>query len=218
MRSEPTATLVALFWVVLGCVHSTTGRFEEAIAEFEASDRRNPPPERAVLLVGSSSIALWATLQQDFPSVPTIRRGFGGSEIEDVLHYVDRIVIPYRPRIVVLYVGDNDLASGKTPDRVFSDLSQLVTVLHRELPNTRIAFISIKPSLARWHLIASIRAVNELVKARAAKDRRLAYIDVFTPMLGPDGSPRRELFVEDGLHLSPEGYALWRRIVAPFLR
>jgi lysophospholipase L1-like esterase len=193
-------------------------RWEPNIRKFEEEDRKNPPPANAVVFVGSSSIVKWTTLQRDFPGVPVIQRGFGGSDLSDTLHFADRIVIPYRPKTVVVYAGDNDLSRGKTPDRVVSDYKALVAKVHQALPETRIAYIAIKPSLARWKLVDSVRAVNEQIRALAAKDRRLVFIDVFAPMLGPDGMPRKELFVQDGLHLSPEGYALWKGIVGPALQ
>lgn len=190
----------------------------EEIARFEAADRLTPPRPGGVLFVGSSSIRLWPALEADFPSVDILQRGFGGSELSDVAHYAPRIVLPYRPRLVVLYAGDNDLAAGKSPRAVFRDYQAFVELVRRALPETRIAFIAIKPSGARWALIEQMRATNALVRRYAASDPRLLYLDVFTPMLGPDGMPREELFVADRLHLNARGYALWRDLLAPLVR
>lgn len=189
--------------------------WESEIKAFEEADRRAAVAEGGVLFVGSSSIRLWETLAADFPSVKVVNRGFGGSHLEDSTHYADRIVIPYRPRLIVLYAGDNDIESGKSPSRVLADFKEFVRVVRRRLPRTRIAFISIKPSPARWHLADQVRRANELIRAYAERTRGLVFIDVFTPMLGSDGKPRPELFVEDGLHLSTEGYRLWRRVISP---
>jgi len=189
-------------------------RWEPQIRKFEESDRKDPPPKNGVVFVGSSSIVKWTTLREDFPGLPVIQRGFGGSELSDTLHFADRIVLPYRPRTVVVYAGDNDLAKNKPPEQVFSDYRALVAKIHRALPKTRIAYIAIKPSIARWKLIDRVRAANEMIRHEAAWDKRLLYLDVFTPMLGRDGLPRKELFVQDGLHLSPEGYAVWKKVVA----
>jgi len=145
-----------------------------------------------------------------------INRGFGGSEIADSTFFVDRIVIPYRPKMVVLYAGDNDLAGGRTPQQVFQDYKAFVERVHRKLPNIRIAFISIKPSPARASLLQSMREANGLIKAYAIHARRLIHIDVFTPMLDKDGSPRPELFGR--LHMNSEGYRLWKLVVAPIIR
>jgi lysophospholipase L1-like esterase len=193
-------------------------RWEADIRAFEEADRKAPAPEGAVLFVGSSSIRMWDTLQRDFPDVRLVQRGFGGSTLADVVFYADRIILPYRPRMVVVYAGDNDLAAGKTPETVFADYKALVRKIRRALPRTRIAFIAIKPSLARWKLIASIRKANALIEEHASRHRRLRYVDVFTPMLDRDGTPRKELFVEDGLHLNARGYALWKDVLAPTLR
>ena len=188
--------------------------FEAEIRAFEAADAKQMPPAGAVLFVGSSSIRLWTTLAEDFPDHTVINRGFGGSRIPDSARYADRIVIPYKPKTIVLYAGDNDIAAGATPEQVLADFKVFVEKVHDALPETRIHFISIKASIARWALVDKIRAANRLVSAYAKEhSKRLAYIDIFTPMLGNDGKPRAELLVEDGLHLTPAGYELWTSIV-----
>ncbi len=190
----------------------------EEIVRFEAADRLTPPRPGGVLFVGSSSIRLWPALEADFPGVNVLQRGFGGSELSDVVHYAPRIVLPYRPRLIVLYAGDNDLAAGKSPVAVFRHYRAFVALVLRELPETRIAFIAIKPSGARWALVEQVRAANALVRRYTASDPRLLYVDVFTPMLGPDGMPREELFVADRLHMNARGYALWRDLLVPIVR
>jgi lysophospholipase L1-like esterase len=120
--------------------------------------------------------------------------------------------------MVVLYAGDNDLAAGRTPARVFADFQEFVSIVHRDLPNTRIAFIAIKPSIARASIIDKIRATNQLIRDYTRTDNKLIYVDVFTPMLDASGQPRRELFLEDGLHMNAKGYAIWRDLVTPVLR
>ena len=215
--------LVMIFWAVAFTaigqgLQSPENKWETEIKKFEEADRQNPPPKGAVLFVGSSSIRLWQSLGKDFPGIKVINRGFGGSELADSTFYVDRIVIPYRPKMVVLYAGDNDLASGKTPQQVFEDYKAFVGRVHQKLPATRIAFISIKPSPARASLLQSMKDANGMIKAYATHARKLIYIDVFTPMLGKDGSPRPELFGPDRLHMNSEGYRLWKTVVAPSIR
>ncbi|GAC1479887.1 MAG: SGNH/GDSL hydrolase family protein [Gemmatimonadaceae bacterium] len=190
----------------------------EDIAAFEAADRRAPPPPHGVLFVGSSSIRLWPSLTSDFPGVDVVQRGFGGSELGDVVHFAPRIVLPYKPRLIVLYAGDNDIAEGKSPEDVFRSYEAFVALVRRELPEARIAWIAIKPSGARWGLVDKMRAANALVKRRVATDPHLLYVDVFTPMLDGDGLPREELFVADRLHMNARGYALWRELIAPIVR
>jgi len=194
-----------------------TGRFAEDIRRFEAADRETAPPAHPVLFVGSSSIRMWTSLAGDFPGVPVLNRGFGGSEAEDVLRYADRIVFPYRPRLIVLYEGDNDLAAGKSVDRVAGDLDSLITLIHARLPGTPVAFISIKPSLARRNLLDAMREVNARIRARADADPKLHYVDVMTPMLDARGEPRPGIYLPDGLHMNATGYAIWAKAVAPLL-
>src|SRR6267378_4228626 len=164
--------LVMIFWAVAftatgQALQSPGNKWEPEIKKFEEADRQNLPPKGAVLFIGSSSIQLWKSLADDFPGTKVINRGFGGSELADSTFYVDRIVIPYRPKIVVLYAGDNDLANGKTPQHVFEDYKAFVERVHRKLPDTRIAFISIKPSPSRASLLQSMKDANGLIKAYA---------------------------------------------------
>ena len=221
------AALTGLGLVLLACLGVAApgeepSPFEAEIKAFEAADREKPPPEGAVLFVGSSSIRLWATLAEDFPGVRAINRGFGGSQVADSTRFADRIVLPYKPRQVVLYAGDNDIAAGKTPEQVLADFKAFVDKVHRALPEAKITYIAIKPSTARWHLVEQIREANRLIKALCDRPEdegdRLAFADVFTPMLGDDGMPRKELLVEDGLHLSREGYRLWAEVLRPLVR
>ena len=193
-------------------------QFEPEIKAFEDADITNPPAEGGVLFIGSSSIRLWKSLAEDFPRARVINRGFGGSHVEDSVDFADRVLFRAKPRLIVFYAGDNDIESGKSPAVALEDFQNFVAVVHQKLPRTRIAFISIKPSPARWHLAEKVREANRLIKNFIEHDRRLDYIDVFTPMLGGDGRPRAELFVEDRLHMNEAGYSLWRSVVAPFLR
>ncbi len=228
MRTSISPSLAAILCLVVTTWASLHARgeeakpkplpFEEQILAFEAADAKNRPAEGGVLFLGSSSIRLWTTLDDDFPGVAVINRGFGGSKIVDSTYYAGRIVIPYKPKTVVVYAGDNDLAAGNSPRRVREDFQALVETVHAKLPDTRILFLSIKPSLARWKIITQIREANALVKDFTAKNKKLGYVDVFTPMLGADGKPRPELLDKDGLHLTRAGYEIWRDAITPFIR
>jgi lysophospholipase L1-like esterase len=195
-----------------------SAQWESEIAQFEAADRINPPAPGGVVFVGSSSIRMWPNLQADFPGVNVLQRGFGGSELADAVYFAPRIVLKYRPRLIVLYAGDNDIANGKSPQAVFRDYTNFVSLVKRDLPETRIAFISIKPSASRWGLVDKMRDANALIRDYIAKDPRQTYVDVFTPMLGANGSPRDELFLEDKLHMTPAGYAIWRNLLTPIVQ
>lgn len=146
-----------------------------------------------------------------------MNRGFGGSQLRDAFHYAETIAIRYRPRQIVLYSGENDLAAGRTPQQVLADFRAVVARLRSDLPDVPIAFISFKPSPARAHLLDMQRTANALIRKQAASMDRVVYVDIFTPMLGVTGQPRAELFGEDRLHMNRAGYLLWRKIIAPYL-
>ncbi len=190
-------------------------KYAKEMAAFEEQDKKDPAIG-GIVFVGSSSIRLW-DLKKSFPDVAALNRGFGGSEIPDSVNHVDLLVIRHKPRIVIFYAGDNDIANGRTPQQVFTDYKAFVTKVQAALPQTRIAFIGIKPSIQRWALVDKVRAANALVREFAATDDRLGFIDVDGPMLGWDEKPRKDLFIADGLHMTPKGYVVWTALVRPFL-
>ena len=194
-----------------------TSRWEKTIQAMEERDSKHPPPKGEILLCGSSSARGW-NVRKYFPDHKVVNRGFGGSQIHDSTEFADRVILPFEPRILLLYAGDNDIASGKPPETVCGSFRLFVQKVHAALPECRIVFIAIKPSIARWKLVEKMREANRLIKAVTEADERLDYVDIDTPMLGDDGKPRRELSAKDGLHLSPEGYELWTKLVLPHLR
>jgi lysophospholipase L1-like esterase len=223
MRNARTIALLAIFPILgillCGAVPAWAedeDGWESTIHSFEAQDRESMPPEGAVLFVGSSSIRLW-NLDESFPDLETINRGFGGSTITDVNRYAERIVIPYQPATVVFYAGDNDINRGDTPEEVFECFKTFVGKVQSALPKTEIIFISIKPSIARWKLWDKMTTANELIEAFCEKDERLTYVDLGKTILGEDGEPRPDLLMQDGLHLNEDGYAKWNEALRPYL-
>ena len=192
-------------------------RWEPAIRAFEAADKTNPPPRNAIEFIGSSSIRRWTNAPAQFPGHRIFNRGFGGSHLSDSVAFLNRIVIPYRPQLIVLYAGDNDLNAGKSPPDVSAAFQEFVRRVHRKLPETRIAFIAIKPCPAREKHLAEVRTANRLIREFMAGQEQLVFVDVFTPSLTPEGRPRADLYLKDGLHLNPAGYKLWASIVKPVL-
>ncbi len=188
-------------------------RFSEAVVAFKSADSLKKPLPNSVLFVGSSSIRGWETLSTDFPELDVINRGFGGSHMSDLIFFMDDLVFPYRPNAILVYEGDNDIAAGKTPEKVLSDYNDFVAKVLEKWPDKPIFFISIKPSLDRIDHIENMSKANALIKARTAESDNLYYIDVFTVMLGEDGTPRTDIFIEDGLHMNKAGYALWTEVV-----
>lgn len=197
---------------------ATPDKWAADIAQFTTADARQPPAPGAVVFVGSSSIRLWATLAQDFPGVVSINRGFGGSELADSIFYADHIVIPYHPRLVVLYAGENDLNAGKSPEDVLADFRAFRAKVHTALPESRIIFLAIKESPVRAKIRAQVLTANRLIAADCATDPRCTFVDVATPLLDPTGGYRPELFGADQLHLFPAGYAIWTKVLAPYLK
>jgi lysophospholipase L1-like esterase len=195
-----------------------TNRFESEIRAFEASDVTNAPPKDGILFIGSSSIRLWKTLARDFPRYHVINRGFGGSEISDSIFYADRIATLYKPRLIVIYAGGNDIHAGKTPETVAADFKVFVERIHAALPKTRIAYISIAPNPARWAEVERVRAANGLIQDYTRQHPSLSFINVFPEMLGPDGMPKPNIYVEDHLHMNAEGYKLWTGLVNGHLK
>jgi hypothetical protein len=216
MQLLPRLTLLLLIAVGLHAGEAATDRWEKDIAAFEEADKKSFPPPGGNVFVGSSSIVKWTQIAQDLAPAPIIKRGFGGSQLSDSEHYADRIIIPYKPKRVFVYAGDNDLAAKRTPAAVAKSFSDLAEKVHAALPTTRIWFITIKPSPSRVALMDAMVQTNGLVKDFAATHPYVALVDVFTPML-KDGKPRPELFVSDNLHMNSDGYKIWTGLIKPLL-
>lgn len=185
-------------------------RWEEAMTRFDEQDRLNPPPENAIVLTGSSSIARWNEQSvKALAPLTVIPRGFGGSVMGDVLHHLDRVALRYKPRAILIYEGDNDTAFGIPEDTIIDQLNQIIARVHRELPQTRIYVLSVKPSVLRDEVWPLAMRVNERYKAIANKDPLVYYVDVATPFLKADGKVMTDIFVEDNLHLNDLGNLIW---------
>lgn len=191
-------------------------RFESEIAAFEKWDHQNAVPKDCILFVGSSTIRLWQTADA-FPDRPVINRGFGGSTIPDVIYFADRIVFKYKPRTIVFYAGDNDIAAGHSPDKVVANYEKFAASVHDKLPDTKLIYLAIKPSPLRWKLWPQSEAVNTRVKRLINKNSHDRYVDTAAAILDSNGQPRNELFRDDGLHMNPKGYEAWNAVLAPIL-
>jgi lysophospholipase L1-like esterase len=197
----------------------TAEKWDAAIQKFEDQDKVSPPPTNGIVFIGASSIVRW-NLPEYFPELgaKAINRGFGGSQSVDSVRYVDRIVVPYHPRIVVYYAGDNDVEANVPASEIAHQFELFDGKVHQALPQTKIIFISIKPSIRRWKWIDTIRSANAMVKAYCAKQKRLAFMDIEQQMLGTDGKPNPDLLVADGLHMTPAGYRIWTAALKPLLK
>jgi lysophospholipase L1-like esterase len=188
------------------------------IAAFQREDSLAPPAPGAILCVGSSSLRMWhGRIARDLAPLTLVPRGFGGSTYRDVLAHADRLILPYRPRALLLYEGDNDIDFGVPAAAVAAEFRALVADLRAAQPDLRLYVLAIKPSPARWQHWPAMREANALIAAACAADSLLAFVDVAGPMLGEDGLPRAELYLPDRLHLSEAGYDLWTAILRPRL-
>lgn len=198
-------------------VLSLQDKWEAEIRKFEEEDRKSPPPAEGIVFVGSSSIRLWK-VKEAFPDLPCINRGFGGSEMADAARYADRIIVPYKPRTVIVFSGGNDINAGKTPEQVADAFKDLARKVHAALPKVKIYYVSLFPNVKRAAQDENCRKANELILAFTKTDERLGYVDVRSKMEASDGKARPELLQEDGLHMNTEGYKIWNSLVAPLLR
>lgn len=195
-----------------------SSRYEETIAGFELQDMEVPPDPGGVLFVGSSSIRMWKSLEEDFPQVgPILNRGFGGSTMKDLLEVMDRIVIPYQPSVIVVYEGDNDLAGKTTPAEVEADFTVFLDRVGAELPEARVLILAVKPSYSRWKLLPEVRETNDRLIRLSVGREKVEFVDTYQAMMGSGSSLAREDFIGDGLHLSEQGYQRWVDVLTPWL-
>ena len=192
--------------------------WEKEISAFEQSDRTKPPPQNAVVFTGSSTIRRWTTMAEDLPNHKVINRGFGGSQIVDATYFADRIIIPYKPKMVLIRAGGNDIFAGKSPEQTFQDFKDFVAKIHSKLPKTEVVYIALSPSVARWNNADKEKSLNQMVLEFTKKSKRVKYLDDYDVSLGADGKPRPELFIEDKLHFNAEGNKLFAARVRRFLK
>lgn len=193
--------------------------FYDEIQGFRKQDSAEMPAKNSILFVGSSSFRMWTNIKDDFRMHSVINRGFGGSSLPDVIRYADETIFLYQPAQVVIYCGENDLAASDTVTAqiVFDRFQTLFNMIRKKLPETAVAFVSIKPSPSRAHLLQKVIAANNLIKDFLKTQTKAAYIDVFSAMVDQQGNPKPELFIDDKLHMNQKGYAIWVEIIEPFL-
>lgn len=193
-------------------------RWENDISAFEARDTQSPPPDDVMIFVGSSSIRMW-DLKKSWPKAKTLNNGFGGSTLADSIHYFDRIIAPYDPSAILIYAGDNDVAKGLSARETAADFKKLAGLIGKKFPDVPVIYIAIKPSKKRWDMWPKMSKANKLIARQCKKNPQLYFADIGAPMLeDTEGAPSDDWFVEDGLHLSPSGYARWTDIVNGSLR
>jgi lysophospholipase L1-like esterase len=211
--------LILIFICLNTFAQNTRPAFWEEIQQFRKLDSVQPPPANAILFVGSSSFTRWTDVQNYFPGYTIINRGFGGSTLADVLRYEEDVIFKYNPKQILIYCGENDIASSDTVTAatVFNRFRTLFTDIRDAYPEVAIAYISMKPSPSRWKLKDKYMSANNLIENYLKKQKNAQFINVWKPMLDSNGKPKTELFVEDSLHMNAKGYAVWQKLIQPLL-
>ena len=193
--------------------------FWDDIQAFKKQDSIHQPAQHAILFIGSSSFTKWTDVQDYFPGFSIVNRGFGASTLLDQIRYVKDIVFPYHPKQIVIYCGENDLAASDkvTGEMVYRRFITFFNLIRQKLPNVPIVFISLKPSPSRWHLRQKMTVANDKIRMFLSTRKKAAFVDVYHKMLGPDGKPLKEIYLDDDLHMNSKGYAIWQKELQPHL-
>jgi lysophospholipase L1-like esterase len=222
-KNEMKRLLLYIFftWLLFVSIDANAQRFADEIATFKKADSVSYPfqNQHPIVFTGSSSFRKWENIQSYFPGYPILNRGFGGSTLPDMIFYANEIIIKYVPRQVIIYCGENDLASSDsiTAKIVLQRFKQLFSLLRQDLPNASIAFVSIKPSPSRQKIQPQVIEANRLIRKFLKHKSGTAYIDIYKAMLNKDGTMRQELFIADNLHMNEKGYTIWQKIIEPYL-
>lgn len=211
--------LVVLLWAGILFAQDQKPAFWDDIQAFKKQDSVSFPPKNAILFIGSSSFTMWKDVQQYFPSYRIINRGFGGSTLPDVIRYANDIILPYQPKQIVIYCGENDVAASDTVTGklVFNRFKQLFTIIRNRYPKVKVTYVSMKPSPSRQLLLSKMIIGNELIKKYLSSKKRTSYVDVYKEMIDDEGKPRPDLFLDDNLHMNKTGYAIWHKFIEPHL-
>ena len=211
--------LIAIFCCLYNYATAQEAAFYKDIQAFKKQDSISFPPKNAILFVGSSSFTKWTDVQDYFPTYKIINRGFGGSTLVDVIRYADEVIFPYHAKQIVIYCGENDLASSDTvtAHQVFLRFKQLFALIRKNNPLVPVAFVSLKPSPSRKHLWPKMEKANQLIKKYLNTKKKAAFIDVYHRMFNKNGTVMKEIFIEDNLHMNAKGYKIWQKIIAPYL-
>ena len=206
-------------FLLITVLTSVAQPFAKEVAAFKKQDSVAMPPKHAILLIGSSSFTLWKDVQSYFPSYTILNRAFGGSTLADVIRYEADVIFPYEPKQILIYCGENDFASSDTVtvELVTERFKRLFTDIRNRYPKVPIAYVSMKPSPSRKHLMAKYEAGNEIIKKFLKKKKKTTFIDVYHSMLQADGTPMTDIFLGDNLHMNKKGYAIWQKIIEPYL-
>lgn len=224
-RAQLTVSVIVFLALLIGVNNTSYAQqkppFYDEIQAFKKQDSLHKPPANAIVFTGSSSFRMWKDVQDYFPGYTILNRAFGGATLPDVIRYVNDVIIPYKPKQVVIYCGDNDLATRDATingDTVANRFITLFKLIRKKLPKTSIVYVSIKPSPSRTRLMAQMEDANQQIRDFLRTKKRTAFVDVYHKMLNNDGTPIKELFKEDNLHMNDKGYAIWKTELQPWLK
>lgn len=205
--------------ILLGHQISAQHVFQDEIDAFKKADAEKMPPAKAILFTGSSSFRLWTDVSDYFPGYTIINRGIGGSTLADLIYFYKDAILPYHPRQIVMYCGENDFAASDTVtvETVVTRFKQLYYLIRADYRKTPLAYVAMKPSPSRKHLMPKYESANKAIAAFLKKQKNTAFIDVYKNMLAPDGNPMNDIFKNDNLHMNAKGYTIWQRIIQPYL-
>lgn len=211
---------IILFLMLVGINAQNKPAFWDDIQHFKQLNKENPPPKNAVLLVGSSSFTMWKDVDAYFPDKVIVNRGFGGSSLYDLNFYSEELLKPYSPKQIIIYCGENDFAGNEKlkPREVFNRFKHFYAEIRKYYPEVPVAYVSIKLSPSRENLWPQFIATNSLIRKFMERKENAEYIDITKAMNGPDGKIRKDLFLEDMLHMKPEGYQIWKKVMEPYLK
>lgn len=214
-----------LVGLLLSCLLNTNALFaqpfKQEVEQFKKSDSIVMPPKGQIVFAGSSSFTKWKDVAMYFPGYPIINRGFGGATLVDLIYFVDDAIIKYQPSQVFIYCGENDMADVDTvsPATVLERVKTLHRILIKKLPpSTQIVFVSIKPSIARWHLESKFIEANKIIKAYIATQKNCQFLDVHNGMLDENKEVLKDIFIADKLHMNAKGYQIWQKQFGPILK
>lgn len=215
MRKFISCLIIFTFSVTVARAQS----FLNEVNAFSKQDSLHAPRKNAILLIGSSSFTYWKDVATYFPGRVFINRAFGGSSLTHQIEYVEKVVYPYQPKQILIYCGENDIATSQmvTADSVFNRFVRLHQLIRKKYPAVRISFVSIKPSPVRAEFLSTVIKANKLIADFCKRNKKTDYIDVFSSMLNTEGKPMEELFIADRLHMNAKGYVIWSKIIAPYL-
>ncbi len=217
MRIKKNFFVFILFLVFNSFAQEYNHQWKSEINAFNSLNG-DSPSQGGILFTGSSSIKFWKDPAKDFNNPQILNRGFGGSQIIDLIENFDQVILKYHPKKIVIYSGDNDVQSGKSAEIVFGDFCTLYGMIKAKLPDTKVYYIAIKPSLNRWDKVLEMKKANTMINEYLNTKSNGYFVDIFSPMIGTDGKPCKKWFIEDGLHMTEEGYQLWTKILTPYLK